>query len=215
GALTRAVDIAQRLGDTVRRLRMLVGLHIFLMRGGEMRASLAVAEEFAAEARAVADPSYRAVAECLLGGSQHFLGHQQAARAHLENGLASRNLIDLRLSGLDTRLRALVELGRVLWMSGFPDRAIAIARDALGVAERSNRPLNVCFSFIYTAPVFLWCGDHLAAHQVLEKLMIHPNWHALPSLHATGYALQGALQIRAGDAQRGVELVRSAVKSLR
>ena len=215
GALTRAVDIAQRLGDTVRRLRMLVGLHIFLMRGGEMRASLAVAEEFAAGARTEADPSYRAVAECLLGGSQHFLGHQPAARTHLENGLASRNLIDLRLSGLDTRLRALVELGRVLWMSGFPDRAIAVARDAISVAERSNRPLNVCFSFIYTAPVFLWCGDHPAAHQVLEKLMIHPNWHALPSLHATGYALQGALQIREGDIEQGIELVRSAVRSLR
>jgi predicted ATPase/DNA-binding winged helix-turn-helix (wHTH) protein len=62
-ALTRAIDLAQRLGDTPRRLRLLVGLHIFLMRGGEIRASLAVAAELSAGARTEADPSYAAVAE--------------------------------------------------------------------------------------------------------------------------------------------------------
>lgn len=51
------------------------------------------------------------------------------------------------------------------------------------------KPLSVCFSYLYTAPLFLWCGDNRAARQVLEKLMAHPNWHALPSLHATGFAL--------------------------
>jgi predicted ATPase len=214
-ALTRAIDLAQHLGDTPRRLRLLVGLHIFLMRGGEIRASLAVAEEFAARARAEADASYAAVAECLLGGSHHFLGDQRLARAHMEKGLASHSLVDLHLSGLDTRLRGLVVLARVMWLTGFPDRAIALAREALALAEKSNRPLSLCFSFIYTAPVFLWCGDHRGARLVLDKLMVHPNWHALPSLHATGYALQGALQIREGEVARGIELVRSAVRSLR
>jgi predicted ATPase len=34
-------------------------------------------------------------------------------------------------------------------------------------------------------------------------------------LHATGHALRGALQIREGEVERGIEVVRSAVRSLR
>jgi predicted ATPase/DNA-binding winged helix-turn-helix (wHTH) protein len=214
GALTRAIGIAQRLGDTPRRLRLLVGLHIFLIMGGEVGDSLVVAEEFAGAARFAADTAYCAVADCVLGGSHHFMGHQEAARRHLERGLAQRGSFDLRLFGLETRLRATVTLGRVMWISGFPDRAIALAREALSMAEGS-KPLSVCFSYLYTAPLFLWCGDNQAARQVLEKLMAHPNWHALPSLHATGFALLGALRIREGEVERGIELLRSAVASLR
>ena len=213
GALTRAIGIAQRLGDTPRRLRLLVGLHIFLMLGGEVGASLVVAREFAAGARLAADRAYCAVADCVLGGSHHFMGHQEAARKHLERGLALRGSFDLRLFGLETQLRATVTLGRVMWMSGFPDRAITIAREALSMAEGS-KPLSVCFSYLYTAPLFLWCGDNRSTRRVLEKLMAHPNWHALPSLHATGFALLGALRIREGEVERGIELVRSAVASL-
>jgi predicted ATPase/DNA-binding winged helix-turn-helix (wHTH) protein len=213
-ALTRAIGIAQRLGDTPSRLRLLVGLHILLILGREVGDSLVVAQEFAAEAGFAADPAYCAVADCVLGGSHHFMGHQEAARRHFERGLALRGSFDLRLFGLDTRLRATVTLGRVMWMSGFPDRAIAIAREALSMAEGS-KPLSVCFSYLYTAPLFLWCGDNGAARQVLEKLMAHPNWHALPSLHATGFALLGALRIREGEVERGIELLRSAVAGLR
>jgi predicted ATPase/DNA-binding winged helix-turn-helix (wHTH) protein len=214
-ALTRALEIAQQLGDTPRRMRLLVGLHIFLLRVGEVSASLAFAEQFATEARSMPEAAYGALADCLIGGSHHFSGHQQAARRHLEKGLSFRAQLDLRLFGLDTQLRALVTLGRVLWLAGFPDRALSTAREALGMAERSTRPLSVCFSFIYTAPVFLWCGDNRSARQVLEQLMAHPNWHALPSLHATGFALLGALLIREGDVERGLEMTRSAAARLR
>jgi predicted ATPase/DNA-binding winged helix-turn-helix (wHTH) protein len=215
GALMRGVEIAQQLGDTPRRLRLLVGLHIFRMRVGEIRGSLAIAEEFAAAARATTDTAYDALADCLFGGSHHFLGDQVAARRHLERGLSLRGPLELRLFGLDTRLRALVEWGRVMWISGFADRALATTREVLSIAERSDRPLSVCFSFVYTAPVLLWCGDNRAARQVIEKLVAHPNWHALPSLHATGFALLGALQIREGEVERGIELLRSAVARLR
>ena len=46
-------------------------------------------------------------------------------------------------------------------------------------------------------------------------MMAHPNWHALPSMHATAYALLAALQIREGESEKGIKLVRSAIASLR
>src|SRR5690606_28773353 len=139
------------------------------------------------------DESYEIIADWLLGSSEHFIGQQSAARQHYEAGFLRAGPRNVELFGLDYRVRALVTFARVLWLNGSPDRAARTARQAISEAARLSKPLNVCFSLLYTAPVFLWCGDYAAAKDALEQLMAHPNWRALPSLHATGLALQGEL----------------------
>jgi predicted ATPase len=64
---------------------------------------------------------------------------------------------------------------------------------------------------LYTASVFLWCGDLRAAREVLGKLQGHANFHALPSFHATAQALNAELNIRNGDLATGVSSLRSAL----
>jgi len=214
-AIMRALEIAHSLSDTSTRLRLLAGLHMVLLRAADIRGSLAVAEELESAARTATDASYSVVADWLLGCSHHFMGNQSAARQHLQRGLARSGHLNAQLFGLDYRLRALIVLQRVLWLTGFPDRALEVAQEAICDAEASSKPLNICFSCLYTAPVFLWCGDLGAAHDVLEKLMTHPNWHALPSLHATAFALQGELVIRQGESERGLGLLRSALPMMR
>jgi predicted ATPase/DNA-binding winged helix-turn-helix (wHTH) protein len=214
-AITRALEVAHTHGDTSTRLRLLAGLHMFLLRVADIRGSLAVAEEFANAARTAAEPSYGVIADWLLGCSHHFMGNQPAARQHLERGLACSGHLNAQLFGLDYRLRALIVLQRVLWLSGFPNRALEVAREAIREADASSKPVNICFSCLYTAPVFLWCGELRTAYAVLEKLMTHPNWHALPSLHATAFALQGELLTRQGELERGLALLQSAVPMMK
>jgi predicted ATPase/DNA-binding winged helix-turn-helix (wHTH) protein len=214
-AITRALAIAHSLGQTEHRLRLLIGLHIFLIRVAELQDSLAVAEEVDRAARSATDTSFIVVSDWLLGSSHHFMGNQAVALRHFQSGFAYSRPLNMQLFGLDYRVGALATFNRVLWLSGFPDRAMEIAREAIAEAAKFSKPLNVCFSLLYTAPVFLWCGDLGAAHDVLGKLTAHPNWHALPSLHATTFALQGELFIRLGEAKRGVSLLRSALKTMR
>ena len=214
-AIMRALEVAHTRGDTSTRLRLLAGLHMFLLRAADIRGSLAIAKEFANAARTAADPYYGVIADWLLGCSHHFMGNQPAARQHLERGLACSAHLNAQLFGLDYRLRALIVLQRVLWLSGFPNRALEVAREALREADASGKPVNICFSCLYTAPVFLWCGELGTAHDLLEKLMTHPNWHALPSLHATAFALQGELLTRQGELERGVALLQSAIPMMK
>jgi hypothetical protein len=214
-AITRALEVAHTHGDTPTRMRLLAGLHMFLLRAADIRGSLAIAGEFANAARTAAEPSYGVIADWLLGCSHHFMGDQPAARQHLERGLACSGHLNVQLFGLDYRLRALIVLQRVLWLSGFPHRALEMAREAIREADASSKPVNICFSYLYTAPVFLWSGELGTAHDVLEKLMTHPNWHALPSLHATAFALQGELLTREGELERGLALLQSAVPMMR
>jgi predicted ATPase/DNA-binding winged helix-turn-helix (wHTH) protein len=214
-AIMRALTIAQSRGDTSTRLRLLAGLHMFLLRAADIRGSLAVAEELEKAARTATDAPYGVIADWLLGCSHHFMGNQPAAREYLERGLTGWGYLSVQLFGLDYRLRALIVLQRVLWLSGFPTRALEVAREAISEAEASGRPVNMCFSCLYTVPVFLWCGDLEAARDALERLMTHPNWHALPALHATAFALQGELVMRQGECERGVALLRSALPLMR
>ncbi len=214
-AIMRALEIAQSRGDTATRLRLLAGLHMFLLRAADIRGSLAVAEQLVDTARTAMDASYSVIADWLMGCSHHFMGNQSAARQHLHRGLVCAGHLNAQLFGLDYRLRALIVFDRVLWMSGFPNRALAVAREAISEAEMSSKPINICFSCLYTAPLFLWCGELAAAHDALEKVMTHPNWHALPSLHATAFALQGELLIREGESERGIGLLRSALPMMR
>lgn len=209
-AIVRALEIAQGRADTSARLRLLAGLHMFLLRAADIHSSLATAEELECAARAAMDASYGVVADWLLGCSHHFLGNQSAAGQYLQRGLACSGHLHPQLFGLDYRLRALVVFQRVLWLSGFPDRALDVAREAIREAEASSKPMNICFACLYTTPVFLWCGELIAARDVLEKLMTHPNWHALPSLHSTALALQGELFLRQGEGERSLELLQAA-----
>jgi predicted ATPase/DNA-binding winged helix-turn-helix (wHTH) protein len=214
-AIMRALEIAHNRNDTSTRLRLLAGHHLFLLRAADIRGSLDVAEELASAARAAMDASYGVIADWLLGVSHHFMGNQSLARQHLHRGLERAGHVNAELFGLDCRLRALIVLPRVLWLSGFADRALEVAREAICEAEVSSKPLNICFSSLYTVPLFLWCGELGAAREALEKLMTHPNWHALPSLHATAFALQGELLVHQGDSERGLALLRSALPMMR
>jgi predicted ATPase len=212
-AIMRALEIAQSRADTATRLRLLAGLHMFLLRVADMRGSLAIAEELESAARTAMDAPYSVIADWLLGCSHHFMGNQSAARQHLERGLACAD--HAQLFGLDYRFRGLICYHRSLWLGGFPNRALKVAREAIREAEASNKPLTMCFAWLYTAPSFLWCGELGAADDVLEKLMTHPHWQVLPSFHATAFALQGELVIRRGESERGLALLRSALPMMR
>ena len=120
-------------------------------------------------------------------------------------------LLDTSFDLTDTEAR----YHRALWLSGSPDRALEVARETVREAEASNKPLTMCFAWLYTAPSFLWCGELGAAQDALEKLMTHPHWHALPSFHATAFALQGELVMRQGVSERGLALLRSALPMMR
>ncbi|MGH8497158.1 MAG: ATP-binding protein [Gammaproteobacteria bacterium] len=214
-AIARGLTIAERLGETAHHLRLLVGMHMFLVRAGSFRDSLVVAEKLAAVARNEGDESFMIISDWLRGSSEHFIGNQAAAQQHFRRGFARPGPRNVQLFGLDCRVRALVPYARVLWLRGAPDRAMEVAREAIDEAAEASKPLNVCFSFLYTAAVFLWCGDLGAANDVLQSLMAHPNWRALPSLHATGLALKGELLARLGDAEQGIPLLERSLENMR
>lgn len=213
-AILRGLEIAANLEATSHRFRLLTGMHVYLVRTGDFAGSLATADELYAVARASDDVSWLTSSDWLRGASQHFLGNQAAAKKHFENGFARGGAHNAQQFGVDYRIRALVPFSRVLWLSGYADRAEQVAREAIDEGALSGEPVNVCFSLLYTSPVFLWIGDYATASEVIERLLTHANWQALVSIHAEGLALKGALLLRLGETADGITLLRSALMSL-
>jgi len=213
-AIDEGLRLAEALGDRRRELNLLAGLHIFLTRISDFRGAVTVAERSIATAREIGTPGAIATAEWMLGVAHHLRGDQALGRRHCEAGLALAGVADgaeVHFFGYDHRIRALIALARALWLSGFPDRAAKIARQAIDEAVKRDHPINLSMAMIYTSTVSLWRGDLDEAEHRIERLVAHAARNSLGPYRAVGLALTGELAIARGSAASGIQLLRRAL----
>jgi predicted ATPase/DNA-binding winged helix-turn-helix (wHTH) protein len=217
-AIERGLALAEAFEDRPHQLQFLAGLNIFLTRIGDFRGALAVAEQGGRLARAAKKPAGLIMAEWMLGVAHHLVGNQAAAQLHCEAGMT--NAVELgtfnaNFFGYDHRIRAFVALARALWLRGFSDQAVRIAQRAIDEAASRDHPVSVCISLIYGSSVFFWTGDLRSADAFIERLIIYAGRYALHPYRAVGVALKGELAIARDEAGSGLDLLRSALETLR
>jgi tetratricopeptide (TPR) repeat protein len=216
-AIERGIALAEALEDRVHQLRLLAGLNLFLNRLGDLRGSLAAAEQGGAIARATTDRPGLIWAEWMLGISQYLGGNQAAAQLHCERGMtlaAELGAFNANYFGCDHRIRALVALARALWLRGFSDRALSIAQKAIDEAASQDHPVSICISLMYSPSVFLWTGDLVRASDFIEQLIAYAGRYSLEPYRAAGIALKGELAVTRDEAEAGLGLLRSALEIL-
>lgn len=214
-ALDRGMEIARERRDLARHFRLLGALHVYLLRMTDFTGALTVAEEMKAVALQSNDPGSLVIADWMLGSSHYVLGHPATAKRLFESGFSSGGDgaagRGQQLAGLHYRTRALYGLARVQWLCGFPDQALASARQDIAEAAESGSPFNVSYSMVYCCYVFLWCGDLDAAESMVGKVMAQPHWEGrLVWFHAEALALRGELLVRRGRVEEGIRLLRRA-----
>jgi predicted ATPase len=218
-AIERGLALAEAFQDRGRQLRLLSCLHFFFMRLGDIRRALAVAEQAGVIAQAAKHPDGTAWAEWWEGIARHYLGDQAAAQRHLERGMAlavELGTFDANsLGGLVQRIRALVVLVRTLWLRGFSDQALRISRKAIDEAASRDHPVSICSSLVYASTLLLWTGDLPQASDLIEQLIGHAGRYSLAPYRTLGIALKGELAIARDEPEVGVDLIRSALGTLR
>jgi predicted ATPase len=146
-ALSRALELAEHLGDPDYQLRIIHTLWLYHMRLGEVQSALALARQGEAAAASVADPVATGTVDRTLGISLHLAGEHGAARARLERLLqapppASRRSY-IRRFGFDQRVVARYVLAQILWVQGFPDQAVQAGRTTVEEARHLQHPLCI------------------------------------------------------------------------
>jgi hypothetical protein len=109
-------------------------------------------------------------------------------------------------------------LARVLWLQGFPDQAMRMAKDNVEDARSIDRVASVSLYWALDAAcvIALAVGDLMAAEQSLAVLLDHAVKHALGFWQAMCHSYEGQLLIKRGDAASGCGVsVRASTNSER
>src|SRR6516165_9062130 len=138
-----ALKIAEGLSDVEYQLRALWGLWAFRLSTGHFRSSLEAAQSFRHLVMTRPDQEDVLTGGRMVGLSEHFLGDQASARENFERILANFSPSGQRLRYVrfvyDQRVVARANLGRVLWLQGYPDQA---ARTADAAVKRGAPPIT-------------------------------------------------------------------------
>jgi predicted ATPase/DNA-binding winged helix-turn-helix (wHTH) protein len=217
--LERGLALAEAFQDPARQLRLLLGLNVFLTRFGDIRGALAVAEQIGVIAQAAKHLAGTVWAEWWGGYAHHFLGNQAAAQLHLERGFtiaAELGTFNAHFfGGLVQRISALVFHARAFWLRGFSDQALRIMERAIGDVASRDHPVPICVSLVYASMLLLWTGDLPRASDLIERLIVHAGRYSLEPYRALGIALKGELAIARDEPETGLDLLRSALETLR
>lgn len=218
-AWTRTLQLAEKLREPEYQLRALSGLWVFHTAGNRHRAALKLAQTFWVMAASRPDPNDRLLGERLIGASHHFLGSQEMARRHFERVLAgsaaSAHRAHIVRFQLDLRMTAAAFLARVLWLQGFPDQAMRTAESSIGDARAPHHAVSLCYALVHAAcPVALWVGDLAAAEHYVTMLLDHSTRHSLALWGAFGRSFQGVLDLRRGNLDTGLRLLRAGFDEL-
>jgi predicted ATPase/DNA-binding winged helix-turn-helix (wHTH) protein len=216
--LERGLALAEAFQDPARQLRLLFSLSIFLARLGDVRGALAVAEQAGVIAQTAKHRVGTVWAEWWGGIAHHYLGDQAAAQLHCERGMelaAELGTLNANFFGFDQRISALVYHARALWLRGFSDRALRIVQKAIDEAANRDHPVPICISLVYASTLLLRTGDLPGASDLIEQLIVHAGRYSLGPHRAQGIALKGQLAIARDEPEAGLDLLRSALWTLR
>jgi len=215
GALTRALAIADTLGDAPNQLQLLGRMHIFHERIGRFEAALGYAQRSLVVAEALEDATSLSLAQSLLGVSLHLGGEHRDAMTMLE--AAWRGPGTERIStvyGFDHRNRAGISLARELWLQGRPAQARQLAQQTVNEAAQMDHPITLCIALIWAVSIDLWSGDLDAADANIDHFIAHAESRSMGPYLAVGRGVKGELAIRRGDANSGVATIQQSLQEL-
>jgi predicted ATPase/DNA-binding winged helix-turn-helix (wHTH) protein len=215
-AWARVLELAEQRQDIEYQLMALWGMAIRGSYAGQLPAVLALSVRFHALAstggsRPFPDNMDRQVAAAL-----HYSGDQPAARRHLQQLLERpAELRSSRLARfhLHQRSAALGTLANVLWLQGFPDQAVSMARAAMQEARDSRHAPSILHAISNAAfPVMVHTGDYEGADQLLAELSEYLKTHALTLWESSRSCLQATLQVLRGDASALPEMEQAVAR---
>jgi predicted ATPase len=212
---TGALEIAEELADRDYQLRSLRGLHNFYSRS-DVRKTLDIARTFCLLAEQQPDKNDRLIGDVLVSVSEHALGDQTSARAHIERMIANFSVPDCRFHSYAGRFQfdhhavPRVILARILWLQGFPHQAMRTTEDAFQYALEANHAMLICAVLAHAAcPIALWMGDFALAERHVKILLDHARRYTLPLWRELGRMFEALLVVNRGDVVGGLRLLRS------
>jgi tetratricopeptide (TPR) repeat protein len=174
----RALALVERLGDVSRRFPVLWGLWFVLYTRGDYPSALAAGEQLLERAQAGDDSGQLIEAHHALWPTLVAMGQPARAIPYLERGIAlyrrEQHAAQASLyAGHDPGACCRYQLGSARWLLGYPERAVAAAREAQRLAEDLKHPMTLTTTLWFVAWVQYQRGERqLAADTTARQLAV-------------------------------------------
>lgn len=199
---TRAAALAERAEGRADLYRALWGLAMCHLNRAEYGRVDELAQRILGLARESGPPPALATAHYMLGTVSVYRGDLLAARPHYAEGMAlgdahpgASDLPD----GRDPAITCRAQLGRVVWLLGYPDQAVAVSEAALTLATQSGHPHIIVFALFLDMLCRQLMGDVAGAADRAERSLVLANEHDLPQYRVWGGIVRGWAMAMQGD----------------
>ena len=164
---TRALELAQQLGDTPQVFALSTGL----LRYHYVRADLQTAGELGEECLRLAPATGASgsfvAAHTLYGATLFYLGDLLGARGHFEQAMTLYDLQQHRdlaiLYGTDSGVVCSCYWSNLLWYLGYPDQALQKSRETLALAQERNHLVSLAGAWHFASLVHQFRREGQAA----------------------------------------------------
>lgn len=217
---TRALALANALGDGPAQFAALWGLWVLYHVHGELRRAREIADQLLAAGNYSGDARVLQVAHTVSGYTIGHMGELQLALDHLRKAAEyfkpEHSAFFGSINALDPAVAAPAQEARVLWLLGDSDAALSKADDALRLARRIGNPNAIGFALVYAAYV------HQMRHEPAAVLERTGQALALASEHGLADVIGWATVWRAwalahtgGDVDAALGSMRAALAAQR
>jgi predicted ATPase/class 3 adenylate cyclase len=206
-AYGRALTLAKQAGEVPRRFSVLRSLATFHLYRGEFDRSADLGRELLDLAEQDDDLGAQVEGQVVLGSSVAFLGDVPRGLDRLDRASA---LFDPE-QGTD-RFRVGASPGVVshttsallLWLLGYPDRAVERATRAVELARSLNHPFTLAYALFHVGLLDLWRRDLDLAYERSSGALEVAEEHDYQLWKALALALQGVAMVGLGSPTEGL-----------
>jgi len=207
----RLSELCRQLGDHSRGFTALRGLYLHHLHVLDMEKAQHFAEEGLRVAERLGDAPRLVWAHVALGNPPFHQGKLEPALAHFRRAfeMFDPNMQFRDWPGTHPGVVCQINLMRISWMLGYPDRSLEELRAAVRSAETLGHPLTLAQTLCYAAQVHIFRREASAAADyagraltICEEQRIGPQWQAL-ALGERGWALCVTGESEKGLAQIG------------
>ena len=216
-ALRRSAQLAEALDDRETHFKALLLLYHFYTTTARFKMAVEVTQKCVGVAESIGDPVRIARADWAFCSATHLYWDQEAAYNLCTSALkrsASIETVSAQRDGQNYHVRALTSLARNLWLRGYPDQAVRMARDAIREAEEFGNPIVLCGTLALAGYVFGWTFNVDEAIAASERMKSIAERYSLAPYQIAGDGLTGTSYVRFGDPERGVALLRKVLGQL-
>lgn len=218
-AWTRVLEMARALADQDYQLRAIRGLWTNRFADGDIALAGSLAEEFNEIARSSVNPADLPLGKRLKGMVRYYRGDLTAARALLAEALSAQATLEPQRHLLRYRLDQQTVTGtvlcKVLWLNGFPDRALQMADAMLSRAKDSQHALTVLDALAYSScHLALLVGDLEAADAHITELLSQAVSDPQGPWSIFGRCWRGVLLSRQGNFRAAAQQLAGALAEM-